>query len=61
MSQYQSGLVLGNINEERFNQFVNTLQLPEPIKDVDYSGYVSVNEGDMEISEDCDQSYIFVT
>lgn len=61
MSHYQSGFALGNINEERFNQFVSTMQLPEPIKDVDYSGVVSVNEGDVEISTDCDQSYVFVT
>ena len=61
MSQFQSGIVFGSISEERFNEFVKIMKLPEPVKDVDYSGVAEIKEESVEIPTNYDQSYVYVT
>jgi predicted Zn-dependent peptidase len=61
MSNYISGLVLGNINENQFDEFVKYMNLKSTQHDLDYSMDVKTTEGNFEVEKDCEQSYIFVT
>jgi predicted Zn-dependent peptidase len=61
MSNYISGLVFGNINEEHFNEFVKCMDLTPINKDLDYSMDLKITEGVIEVEKNCEQSYIYVT
>lgn len=58
---YINGLVLGNIDEEQFNEFVKCINLTPKMYDLDYSMNIKALEGNIEIEKDCEQSYLFVT
>ena len=61
INNYISGLVLGNITEEQFNEFVKCIDLTPTKHDLDYSMDVKTIEGNIEIEKDCKQSYIYIT
>ena len=61
IGNYISGLVLGNISEEQFDDFVNYMNLKSTKQDLDYSDDIKTTEGDIEVKKDCEQSYIYVT
>jgi len=61
INNYINGLVLGNITEEQFDEFVNSINLKSTKNDLDYSINVKTVEGDVEIEKDCNQSYIYIT
>ena len=61
MSHFQSGIVFGNISEDKFNEFVSTMSLPPRVKDVHYERDINPPTGDEEIIRDSEQSYIYVT
>ena len=61
INNYINGLVLGNISEEEFDDFVKCINLTPTKHDLDYSMDVKTTEGNIEIEKDCEQSYIFVT
>ena len=61
IGNFINGLVLGNINEEQFNEFVKCINLTPTKCELDYSMDVKTSEGNIEIEKDCEQSYIFIT
>lgn len=61
INNYINGLVLGNINEDQFNEFVDCMDLKPINHDLDFSIDTKTTEGDIEVEKDCKQSYIYVT
>lgn len=62
LSNFQSGLVFGNISSEQFNKFRKYIPLESNNEKLDYSKYVQTKEGNIEIEkDDITQSYIYVT
>lgn len=61
IGNFINGLVIGNINEEQFNEFVKCINLTPTKVEFDYSMDVKTPEGNIEIEKDCAQSYIFIT
>ncbi len=61
IGNFINGVVVGNINEEDFNNFVSCMNLAPTKKDIDYSMDINTTEGYVEIEKDCVQSYIYVT
>ena len=61
MGNFINGLVLGNINEEQFNEFVKCINLTPINRELDFSMDVKTTEGNIEVVKDCEQSYIFIT
>ena len=61
INNYLNGLVLGNISEEQFNEFVKCLGLTPSKHELDYNIDVETTEGDIEVEKDCEQSYIYIT
>lgn len=61
IGNYISGLVLGNISDEKFDKLIKYIDLNQTIDNLDYSVNVKTTEGDIEVCKDCSQSYIYVT
>ena len=61
MNNYLNGVVVGNISEEQFTEFVNCMDLKSNYRDLDYDMDVKTIEGDVEVQKECKQSYIYVT
>ncbi len=61
MKHFHSGLVFGNITQEQFNSFVDTMSLEPSTKKLNFDRDVQTVEGDIEVEKDSEQSYIYVT
>jgi hypothetical protein len=61
MKHFHSGLVFGNITQEQFNSFVDTMSLEPCAKKLNFDRDVKTVEGDIEVEKDSEQSYIYVT
>lgn len=58
---FHSGFVFGNMEEEKFNEFVSFMELERTKQEVSYDRSLETKEGDIELKKDCEQSYIYVT
>ncbi len=61
LGNFINGLVLGNINEDKFDEFIEYINLTPNIRELDYSMNIKTTDGNIEIEKDCEQSYIFIT
>ena len=61
IDNYINGLVLGNISEDQFDEFVSCMNLKSTKQNLDYSVDIKTTEGNIEVKKDCEQSYIYVT
>ena len=61
LDNFVNGLVLGNISEEQFNEFVKCISLTPTKRELDYNMNTKTVDGNIEIEKDCKQSYIFIT
>lgn len=61
LNQFLTGYVFGNISEEHFDSFVDCVDLAPMQQQIDFERNVKIVEGDMEISKNTGQSYIYVT
>ncbi len=61
LNQFLTGYVFGNISEKHFDSFVDCVDLAPMQQQIDFERNVKIVEGDMEISKNTGQSYIYVT